>query len=101
MAQKDSAADVTKLTKAQAKAQAKRLAQEIAEHDRLYYQEDAPLISDADYDAMRLRLEAIEARFPELRSAESPTAKVGAAALEKFGKVRHRLPMLSLSNAFA
>jgi DNA ligase (NAD+) len=101
MAQKDSTADVAKLTKAQAKAQVKRLAEEIAEHDRLYYQEDAPLISDADYDAMRLRLETIEARFPELRSAESPTVKVGAAALEKFGKVRHRVPMLSLSNAFA
>ncbi|HEY7763466.1 MAG TPA: NAD-dependent DNA ligase LigA [Aestuariivirgaceae bacterium] len=101
MAQKDSTADVAKLTKAQAKAQVRRLAEEIAEHDRLYYQEDAPLISDADYDAMRLRLETIEARFPELRSAESPTVKVGAAALEKFGKVRHRVPMLSLSNAFA
>jgi DNA ligase (NAD+) len=101
MAQKDSTADVAKLTKAQAKAQVRRLAEEIAEHDKLYYQEDAPLISDADYDAMRLRLETIEARFPELRSAESPTVKVGAAALEKFGKVRHRVPMLSLSNAFA
>ena len=94
-------ADAAKLSKAEAKAEAKRLAKKIAEHDRLYYQEDAPVISDADYDALRLRLEAIEQRFPELASPESPTAKVGAAALEKFGKVRHRVPMLSLSNAFS
>ncbi|HEU4475852.1 MAG TPA: NAD-dependent DNA ligase LigA, partial [Methyloceanibacter sp.] len=94
-------ADAAKLSKAEAKAEAKRLAKKIAEHDRLYYQEDAPVISDADYDALRLRLEAIEQRFPDLASPESPTAKVGAAALEKFGKVRHRVPMLSLSNAFS
>jgi DNA ligase (NAD+) len=94
-------ADAAKLSKAEAKAEAKRLAKKIAEHDRLYYQEDAPVISDADYDALRLRLEAIEQRFPELAGPESPTAKVGAAALEKFGKVRHRVPMLSLSNAFS
>jgi DNA ligase (NAD+) len=94
-------ADAAKLSKAEAKAEAKRLAKKIAEHDRRYYQEDAPVISDADYDALRLRLEAIEQRFPELAGPESPTAKVGAAALEKFGKVRHRVPMLSLSNAFS
>jgi DNA ligase (NAD+) len=92
---------VEALTKAEAKAELKRLAKEIAEHDRLYYQEDAPLISDRDYDALRLRLDTIEKRFPDLVTPETPSAKVGAAALEKFGKIRHRVPMLSLNNAFS
>jgi DNA ligase (NAD+) len=101
MAKGKSEVEVAKLGKAQARAEAKRLAEEIVKHDKLYYQEDAPLISDAAYDALRQRLEAIEKRFPELAAPESPTAKVGAAALEKFGKVKHRVSMLSLSNAFA
>jgi DNA ligase (NAD+) len=94
-------ADVAKLSKAEATAEVKKLAKEIAEHDRRYYQEDAPVISDSDYDALRLRLDAIEQRFPDLVRPDTPSAKVGAAALEKFGKVRHRVPMLSLNNAFA
>jgi len=93
--------DVAALTKGQAKAELKRLAEEIAEHDRLYYQHDAPVISDTDYDKLRRRLEAVEKRFPDLVTAATPSAKVGAAALEKFGKVRHRVPMLSLNNAFS
>jgi len=93
--------DVAALTKGQAKAELKRLAEEIAEHDRLYYQHDAPVISDSDYDKLRRRLEAVEKRFPDLVTAATPSAKVGAAALEKFGKVRHRVPMLSLNNAFS
>src|SRR5687767_920141 len=101
MAKDNSSVEVAKLGKAQARSEAKRLADEIAKHDKLYYQEDEPLISDAEYDALRQRLEAIEARFPELATAESPTARIGAAPVEKFGKVRHRVPMLSLSNAFA
>src|SRR5688500_18133672 len=101
MAREKSPIDVDKLGRAQARAEARKLAKEIGKHDKLYYQEDAPLISDAAYDALRQRVEAIEKRFPELATAESPTAKVGAVALEKFGKVKHRLPMLSLSNAFA
>src|SRR5215212_8567619 len=76
------------------------LGAEIAEHDRRYYQDDAPAVSDAEYDALRRRYEALEARFPELRSAESLTRKVGAKASEKFAKVRHRVPMLSLANGF-
>jgi DNA ligase (NAD+) len=93
--------DVAALTKGQAKAELKRLAEEIAEHDRLYYQHDAPVISDSDYDKLRRRLEAVEKRFPDLVTAATPSGKVGAAALEKFGKVRHRVPMLSLNNAFS
>jgi DNA ligase (NAD+) len=88
------------LTAEQAAAEHKRLAAEIAESDRLYYQEDAPKLSDADYDALRQRLEAIEEVFPELAASESPTQKVGAAPSEKFAKVRHAVSMLSLGNIF-
>src|SRR5271168_3775846 len=89
------------LTESQAKAEHARLAAEIAEHDRRYYQEDAPTVSDADYDRLRLRYGAIEARFPQLRTLESLTQRVGAAQSGRFAKVRHAVPMLSLDNAFA
>src|SRR5262245_3693066 len=89
------------LTEAEAKAELARLAKEIAHHDALYYRQDAPEISDADYDALRLRNSEIEARFPALRRADSPSKRVGAAPVEAFGKVRHAVPMLSLGNAFA
>ncbi|MGP0091735.1 MAG: NAD-dependent DNA ligase LigA [Xanthobacteraceae bacterium] len=92
---------VGELNEAQAKAELKRLSAELAEHDRRYYQEDAPTVSDADYDALRRRNDAIEARFPELIRADSPSRRVGAPAAAKFAKVRHRVPMLSLGNAFA
>src|SRR3954471_14348978 len=93
--------DIAALTKIQAKVEHKRLALEIEGHDRRYYQEDAPKISDAEYDALRQRFNAIEARFPELVSSESPSQKIGAAPSGKFRKVRHAVPMLSLDNAFA
>ncbi|MGJ4930314.1 NAD-dependent DNA ligase LigA [Bradyrhizobium sp. HKCCYLS2038] len=93
--------DVADLTKAQAKVEWKRLALELETHDRLYYQDDAPKISDAAYDELRRRFNAIEARFPELVSTESPSQKVGAAPSGRFKKVRHAVPMLSLDNAFA
>jgi DNA ligase (NAD+) len=95
------AADVTQLTKAQAKVELKRLALEIESHDKYYYQDDAPKISDADYDALRQRVNAIEARFPELVTSDSPSQKVGAQPSGRFAKVRHAVPMLSLDNAFA
>ena len=78
-----------------------RLSVEIAEHDRRYYQDDAPTISDADYDSLRRRLDELERADPSLAGADSPTRKVGAAPQEKFGKVQHRVPMLSLGNAFS
>src|SRR5215469_13579491 len=93
--------DVADLTKAQAKVEHMRLALELEGHDRRYYQDDAPSVTDAEYDAQRARLTAIEKRFPELVSAESPSQKVGAAPSGRFKKVRHALPMLSLDNAFA
>ena len=92
---------VEDLTEKQAEAVHARLAKEIAEHDRRYYQQDAPTVSDAEYDRLRQRYNAIEARFPQLRTAESLTQHVGAAPSARFAKVRHAVPMLSLDNAFA
>jgi DNA ligase (NAD+) len=89
------------LDERQAKAELKRLAAEIAAHDKRYYQDDAPTVSDAEYDALRQRNTAIEARFPDLVRADSPSRRVGAAPAVKFAKVRHAVPMLSLDNAFA
>jgi DNA ligase (NAD+) len=93
--------DVGSLTKAQAKVELKRLALEIERHDKLYYQEDAPKISDAEYDALRKRFNAIEARFPEFVTSDSPSQKIGVQPSGRFAKVRHAVPMLSLDNAFA
>jgi DNA ligase (NAD+) len=88
------------LTQAQAKAELKRLAAEITAHDKRYYQEDAPTVSDAQYDALRQRNDAIEALFPDLVRPDSPSRRVGAAPAVKFAKVRHAVPMLSLGNVF-
>jgi DNA ligase (NAD+) len=100
-AKKKSLPDVAKLTEAQAKVEHKRLALELEGHDRRYYQEDAPSVSDAEYDALRQRFGAIEKRFADLVTADSPSQKVGAAPSGRFRKIRHALPMLSLDNAFA
>jgi DNA ligase (NAD+) len=89
------------LNETQAKAELKRLAAEIGAHDKRYYQDDAPTISDAAYDALRQRNAAIEARYPDLVRADSPSRRIGAAPAGKFAKVRHAVPMLSLGNAFA
>src|SRR5450830_1239728 len=89
------------LTEAQAKAELARLAAEIAAHDKRYYQQDKPTVSDAEYDALRERNAAIEKRFSDLVRPDSPSRRVGAAPTGKFKKVRHALPMLSLDNAFA
>jgi DNA ligase (NAD+) len=93
--------DVAKLTKAQAKVELMRLALELEGHDKRYYQDDAPVVTDAEYDALRQRFNAIEKRFPEFVTSDSPSQKVGAAPSGKFKKVRHAVPMLSLDNAFA
>jgi DNA ligase (NAD+) len=87
------------LSEAEARAELAWLATELARHDRLYYQADAPEISDADYDALQRRNAAIEERFPGLVRPDSPRFRVGAPPVEAFGKVEHRVPMLSLDNA--
>src|SRR6476469_1757638 len=92
--------DVDALNEKQAKAEHVRLEAEIKAHDKSYYQKDAPTVSDAEYDALRRRYETIEARFPQLRTLESLSRKVGAAPARGFAKVRHAVPMLSLQNAF-
>jgi DNA ligase (NAD+) len=92
---------VDDLTEKRAKAEYARLQAEIAAHDRRYYQDDAPTVSDAEYDALRRRYNDIEARFPDLRTLESLSLKVGAAPARGFAKLRHRVPMLSLDNAFS
>ncbi len=84
-----------------ARAEHARLAAAIAAHDVAYHRNDAPTVSDAEYDALRRRLTAIEAAFPVLDTTTSPSASVGAKPSEKFATVRHRVPMLSLGNVFA
>jgi len=92
---------VEQLSEEEAKTELARLAREIAGHDRRYYQEDMPVVSDAEYDALRWRNNDIEARFPELIRHDSPSQRVGAKPAERFEKVRHARPMLSLDNAFS
>src|SRR4051794_11996192 len=89
------------LTATQAQAEHARLTTEISGHDKRYYQQDRPTITDAEYDALRARYTAIEARFPDLRTLESLSLKVGVAPTGRFRKVRHAAPMLSLDNAMA
>ncbi len=91
---------LSQLSKSQAKAELERLAKEIARHDAAYHTKDQPLISDAQYDELRQRNQAIEAKFPDLILDNSPNKKVGATIAKGFEKVRHRVPMLSLGNGF-
>ncbi len=88
------------LTERQARGEHKRLAAEIAHHDKLYHEQDSPEISDAEYDKLRRRLKAVEERFPRLVDPDSPTQQVAPTPTTAFAKVRHLRPMLSLDNAF-
>jgi DNA ligase (NAD+) len=96
-----SALAVEDLLPLDAAAELERLAREISAHDKAYHQNDAPTISDAEYDALRQRNDAIEQAFPELVRADSPSRRVGAAIRDGFAKVTHSRPMLSLANAFS
>ena len=92
--------EVEALTKAQAETELARLAEVLRAANTAYHTEDAPEISDAEYDALKRRNAEIEARFPNLKRADSPSEQVGAPVAEGFGKIRHAVPMLSLANAF-
>src|SRR4051812_19372588 len=92
---------IDELSEKQAKAEHARLHAEIGEHDKRYYADDAPTVTDADYDALRKRYGEIEQHFPDLKTPESLTLKVGVAPTGRFTKVRHAAPMLSLDNAFS
>ena len=93
--------DVARLDVQAARHEWARLAAAVARANTAYHGADAPEISDAEYDALKRRLQAIEARFPELATEDSPTRRIGAAPSETFAKVRHAVRMLSLENAFA
>ena len=82
-------------------ARAAELRAQIARHDRLYYELDEPEIPDAEYDRLFRELQALEAEYPALRTADSPTQRVGGEASGTFGEVVHAVPMLSLENAFS
>ncbi len=89
------------LTELEAAFELAELADLIAHHDRLYYEQDRPELTDSEYDALRQRNSAIEARFPEFIRSDSPSQRVGSAPAPKFNKIRHKVPMLSLDNAFS
>ncbi len=92
---------IADLTAAEAAAELVWLADEISRHDTAYHSHDAPLISDADYDALRRRNEELEAAFPDLVRPDSPSLKVGGPLAQGFKKITHAVPMLSLGNAFS
>ncbi|WP_339112936.1 NAD-dependent DNA ligase LigA [Thioclava sp. GXIMD2076] len=95
-----SATPIGDLTKEAAVQEVEELSAKLGQANQAYHTEDAPEISDADYDALKRRLLALEEAFPELRRADSPTQKIGAAPADGFAKIRHEQRMMSLGNAF-
>ncbi len=93
--------DPATLSEAQAAQELADLAARLAQANRQYHTDDAPDLTDAEYDALKRRNAALEAQFPHLKRADSPSDQVGAAVADGFGKIRHAVPMLSLANAFA
>ena len=91
---------VSDMTEDQAARELQRLALALAQANRAYHHDDSPSIDDATYDRLKLRNAQIEHHFPHLKRPDSPSDQVGAKPKEGFGKIRHRQPMLSLSNAF-
>lgn len=89
------------MSEAEAKTRIDYLKQEIAKHNKAYYVEDAPLISDFEYDALMEELKSLERAFPQFLDPDSPTQKVGGEALPAFATVHHPQPLLSLENAFS
>ena len=89
------------MTPTEVASRAFALRHELQRHNHLYHVLDAPEVTDAQFDALLRELRALEDAYPELITPESPTQRVGAAPLTAFGEVQHRLPMLSLENAFA
>ena len=100
MPRKTQVKDAASLSRKEAKAELARLAEVLHAADKAYFQDDAPVRTDADYDFLKRRNAEIERHFPDLKRDDSPTRKVGAAPSEGFRKVRHSIPMLSLENAF-
>ena len=94
-------ADIDTLTEDEAAIELARLAKEIAEHDQRYHGQDAPSITDAEYDALRMRNRELEELYPELVREDSPSKTVGSTLQSKFEKITHVVPMLSLDNAFS
>ena len=97
---KETPVSIDTMSDEQARLAHDELADALHAHNAAYYQDDAPMVSDAEYDALFQQLVALEAAFPELKTEDSPTQKVGAAPSQGFAKIRHAIPMLSLGNAF-
>src|SRR4051812_47266810 len=95
---RDSTIAVKDMTERQGQREHARIEAELKKHDEAYYQKDSPTVSDAEYDALRRRYEEIEVKFPDLRTLDSLSRKVGAAPARGFAKIRHAVPMLSLQN---
>ncbi|HYR45771.1 MAG TPA: NAD-dependent DNA ligase LigA, partial [Thermoanaerobaculia bacterium] len=102
-AQQDGAASETERPSApeEARRRAAELAQEILRHERLYYVEGRPEVTDAEFDALLRELLALEEKYPELATPESPARRVGGAPMQSFDAVPHTSPMLSLENAYS